>query len=245
MLSLGEVYPEDVTNVTVRISNKKRLMRRSICVLLWCNCRNHHRSYVAHENCFDLRTILRPGKVTFQDIWDVGTLVQPWYRPLRDLIFKPSRAYLKVCLPRLIDSETKDLMQMLARLPEEVFRMIMGDWVGRSALARITLAAQFNDDLVRGSKGQTLPVALDSNSEQLETVFNYLGNQYLSTLNIDRPAAHGSVIRICVDHLGIRSAEILEEYPAKCELCTTEGLWYIVEDLNYAREHFEFFHNVC
>ncbi|KAI9739940.1 MAG: hypothetical protein M1818_004996 [Claussenomyces sp. TS43310] len=219
----------------VYLSEQDEPQRHSLCLRPDCGCQRSYRSYVVHKDCFDIRANLSPEGATCEEAWEIGTILEPWFPPpVQDTIFKPSKAQLEICLPKLQDSETKKLVQKLVLLPDELFHMIMWEEAGRSALGRISLVSQFNIDLIQRLKRRDLPAELDFASAQLcREDFTFLGIRYQPFKNIYQ-STDKSVIRFGVDHLGIRTAEVLDEYPATGRQRRQTCLWYIVEYLSYA-----------
>jgi hypothetical protein len=120
---------------------------------------------LAHQECLDIRANLLPGKATCKEIWDVGVAIKPWSISLvGETIFKPSKGELETRLHKLINTDTKKLVQKLVALPDELFYMIMWEKADRSTLARITLISQFDNGLIYKLKPKSPLVELEFTS---------------------------------------------------------------------------------
>jgi len=226
----------------VHFSDEDGAQRCALCLRPACSsCVSSPDSYLAHKECLDIRANLLPGKATCEEIWDVGVAIKPWsISPMEETVFKPSKEELEICFHNLEDSDTKKLVQRLLALPDELFRMIIWEKADRSTLARITLVLQFNMDLIRKLKRKWRLAELDFTSPQLCVLgFAFLGVYYQPFIKDANPLTDQSVIRLGVDYLGIRTAEILEEYPATGRQQPGKCAWYIIERLYRARAQFK------
>ena len=226
----------------VYFSGQDAAQRCALCLRPACSsCISSPDSYLAHQECLDIRAHLLPGKATCKEIWDVGVATKPWLiSPAEETIFKPSKRELETRLHKLENTDTKRLVQKLVALPDELFRMIMWEKADHSTLARITLVSQFNNGLIHQLKPK-LPLAeLEFTSAQSHIFdFTFLGIHYQPVIKNANPPTDTAVLRLGVDHLGIRTAEILEEYPAICRQELGNCAWYIIERLYRARTQFK------
>ncbi|KAF4624632.1 hypothetical protein G7Y89_g13537 [Cudoniella acicularis] len=227
----------------VHFSEEDRAQRCALCLRPDCSsCVSSPDSYLAHKECLDIRTNLPlSGKATCEEIWDIGVATKPWsISPMEETVFKPSKEELEILFPRLENSDTKNLVQKLLDLPDELFRMIMWQKADRSTLARITLVSQFKMDLIHKLKYKwPLPELDFTNPELRKLGFAFLGVYYQPFIKSLNPPADQSVIRLGVDYLGVRTAEILERYPATGRQQARNSTWYIIERFCRARAQFK------
>jgi hypothetical protein len=189
------------------------------------------KSYIAHEDCF-------PKGITLQGFWTLGHALEPWFpSPARELVFRPSKGALRDYLG-----------QKFLNLPEEIFQMILWDYAPRSTLARLGVALQFKSDIIKSL--DCVPVEQSLQFDFLNPLLrffalDFLGVRYRPYVSKTAKIGDSSVIRVALDHFGIRSVEILEEYPSTNSSRSQPGTWYILEHLSQARRKFKLFSAVC
>jgi len=149
---------------------------------------------------------------------------------LNDTIFGFSSEEMSTHLEDASNTETKKLLQLLLALPEELCGIILRDPLTiHSTLSRATLVWQFNAELIHKLCGTTATSLVAHQSSG--SAFNFLGLQYPQYKQ--EPSNSTSFIRIGVDHLGIRTVEVLEQYPTSDRHDNRSCLWYIVERQDY------------
>ncbi len=211
---LNQIY------TVVHVNEQDGGRRSALCLRPACSsCIASSDSYLAHQECLNIRANLLPGKATCKEIWEIGAATKPWLiSPAKETIFKSSKGELQTRLHKLQNTATKRLVQKLVALPDELFRMIMWDMADHSTLARITLVLQFNNGLVHRLKPKSPLAELEFTSAQLRIFdFAFLGIHYQPIIKNANPPTDTAVLRLGVDYLGIRTAEILELYPATCK----------------------------
>lgn len=219
----------------------------ALCLRPACrSCTSSPSSYLAHKDCLDIRTNIVPRKATCKEVWHIGIAVKTWFTsPGEETVFKPFKGELEVLSPSLHDdgSGTKELVRKLSALPDELFRMIMWEMADRSTLARIALVSQFAASVLNELKRKRPLTNLDFTSVQLHRYkFLFLGVQYEPFLKGVQLITDRSVLRLGVNHLGIRKMEILEDYPA----ARSHGncAWYLLERFSWARVQLRIVPNV-
>ncbi|KAH7321943.1 hypothetical protein BKA65DRAFT_91431 [Rhexocercosporidium sp. MPI-PUGE-AT-0058] len=212
--------------------------RAALCLRPACrSCTSSPSSYLAHKDCLDIHTNIVPGKATCDELWRIGIAVKPWFTsPGEEAVFKPAKGELAVLAPSLHDdgSGTKELVRNLLDLPDELFRMIMWEMADCSTLARLALISQFAAQILNELKCKRPLTNLDFTSVHLHMYkFISLGVQYEQFFKGVQSITDRSVLRLGLNHLGIRKMEILEDYPTARSRKTCA--WYVLERLSWAR----------
>jgi hypothetical protein len=170
------------------------------------------KSYLAHKNCF-------PKGVSKEAFWTLGVALEAWFPSMKnELIFRPSKIVLQDYLGR-----------GFITLPDELFQMILWDSAPRSTLARLGVALQFNTDVIKSlssSAKQSLEFEF-LNPALRAFAINLLGISYRPFLSESSSISDNSVIRLTLDHFGIRKAEILSQYPGPGESRSQPGTFYV------------------
>jgi hypothetical protein len=211
-----------------------------LCFRRHYNSSNLYLTYVAHEECI-------PKNISRKTLWEIGSAVDPWFppSPSQELIFRPSIDVLKEYLLKLqapIATESK-----LANLPNELLQVILWEYAAFSPLSRSTMALQFDRDLINTLRRsiQRPPMDFDFTDPALRTFeFEFLGIYYRPFATNIPLITDASVIRLTVDRLGIRTIEILSEYPITEARQSRNGVWYIVENFYHACKKFKLVSNV-
>lgn len=187
-------------------------------------------SYLAHEDCV-------PQGITMEAFWGLGRVLFPWFSsPTQELIFRPSKNALQSYIGR-----------KFAEIPDEIFQMILWDYAPRSTIARLGVSLQFNADFIKSLSSFPVEQSLEFDFLNPDVRFfalDFLGICYRPFLSDSTTIGDNSMIRITLDHYGIRSVKILDEYPTTKSSRSQPGTWYILENLSQARQNFKLFSNV-
>lgn len=192
---------------------------------------DHMNSYIAHKDCI-------PRDVTKEAFWALGRALDPWFpSPREEQLFRPSKDVLQVHFGR----EFTDL-------PEEIFQMIVWDYSPCFMLTRLGVASQFNMDFI-DSLTSPFPKEQSFKFDFLNPVLrvyavDLLGISYHPFLSTADSISDDSVIRLAVDHFGIRSVEILDEFPDVKLSWPQPGTWHVLEYYGQAQRKFELFSSV-
>lgn len=231
----------------VHFTQPDAAQRCALCLRPACpSCISSPSSYLAHKDCLDIRTNIVLGKATFEEVWHIGVATKAWFpSPGEETVFKPSKGELEVLSPSLHDdgSGTKGLVRKLLALPDELFRMIMWEMADRSILARIALVSSFAAPVLDELKRKRPLTNLDFTSAQLHMYnFLFLGVRYEPFLKGAQSITDRSVLRLGLNHLGIRNMEILEYYPT----ARSHGncAWYMLERFSWAQVQLRIVPNV-
>ena len=238
-----KAYYTTVYYVGCKVAQRCDLCQRPACRF----CTTSFETYLAHMGCLDIRVNVLSEKTTCEDIWKTGVLSKPWFMPPIGISqFKPSKHQLESLVSDLADeaSGTKRMIQSVLALPHELFRTIVWEMAERSFVARVSLALQFNTDYMNQLKQRrSLSDSWFTSAEVRDYNFEFLGVQYQPFLKDSSCTTDDSVIRLGLDHLGIRSVELLNSHPRSRQ--RNRYPWYIVERVHHLQENFKLVSNVC
>jgi hypothetical protein len=120
--------------------------------------------------------------------------------------------------------------------------MILWDYAPRSTLCRLGVALQFNMDVIEylSSKQAQQSLEFDFLNPFLRSyALDFLGVPYQPFLSDVMTISDNSVIRIALGRFGIRSVEILDDYPNSKASWSEPGKRYILENFGQAHRKFK------